>query len=42
VLRNLPSVGELLESQPLRTLIDKVSHSVVASGVRTALDELRR
>jgi L-seryl-tRNA(Ser) seleniumtransferase len=42
VLRNLPSVGELLESQPLRTLIDKVSHNVVVSGVRTALDELRR
>jgi L-seryl-tRNA(Ser) seleniumtransferase len=42
VLRNLPSVSELLESQPLRGLVDRLSHSVVVAGVRTTLDEIRR
>ena len=41
VLRNLPSVSELLESPPLKTLVNRVSHNVVVSRVRTMLDDLR-
>ncbi|NIP85082.1 MAG: L-seryl-tRNA(Sec) selenium transferase [Planctomycetales bacterium] len=41
VLRKIPSVTELLESKPLRPLVDRVSHNVVVSGVRSFLDELR-
>ncbi len=40
-LRKIPSVNELLESPPLRKLIDRISHNVVVSTVRTALDEVR-
>ncbi len=40
-LRNLPSVNELLESPPLKSLVDRVSHNVVVSGVRTFLDDFR-
>jgi L-seryl-tRNA(Ser) seleniumtransferase len=42
VLQNFPSVSELLEIQPLRGLMDRLNRNVVVSGVRTALDELRR
>lgn len=42
VLRNIPSVGELLDSPPLRGLVDRVSHNVVVTGVRAFLDTLRR
>jgi len=42
VLRNLPSVSELLESPPLKGLVDKVSHNVVVSRVRSVLDDLRQ
>ena len=42
VLRNIPSVSELLESPPLRGLVDRVSHNVVVTGVRAFLDTLRR
>ncbi len=41
LLRNIPSVGELLDTPTLRTLVDRVSHNVVVSGVRSVLDELR-
>jgi len=41
VLRSIPSVGELLDSPPLRGLIDRVSHNAVVAGVRTFLDEVR-
>jgi len=41
VLRKIPSVTELLESKPLRPLVNRVSHNVVVSGVRSFLDELR-
>jgi L-seryl-tRNA(Ser) seleniumtransferase len=41
VLRNLPSVTELLESPPLRSLVDRVSRNVVVSGVRQFLDDMR-
>jgi len=40
-LRGIPSVNELLESPPLRKLVDQVSHSAVVSGVRSFLDEMR-
>lgn len=39
--RNIPSVNELLESPPLRHLVDRVSHHVVVSEVRSFLDNLR-
>ncbi len=39
--RNIPSVNELLESPPLREMVDQVSHSVVVSGVRKFLSDLR-
>ena len=31
VLRNIPSVNELLDSPPLRTLVDRVSRNVVVT-----------
>ena len=40
-LRNIPPVNELLDSPPLRKLVDRINHSVVVSGVRTFLDEFR-
>ncbi|HEX2477611.1 MAG TPA: hypothetical protein VHK01_22835 [Lacipirellulaceae bacterium] len=40
-LNRIPSVSDLLEKQPLRTLSDRLNRSVVASGVRSFLDELR-
>ncbi len=40
-LRNLPSVGELLESPPLRGLLDRISRHAVTSTVRSVLDEVR-
>ena len=41
VLRNIPSVNELLESPPLQNLVERVNRSVVVSGVRDFLDGLR-
>lgn len=41
MLRNIPSVNELLDSPPLRRLVDRVHRSVVLSGVRDFLDDLR-
>jgi len=40
-LRGIPSVNELLESPPLRKLVDQISHNAVVSTVRTFLDEMR-
>ena len=42
IFRNLPSVNQLLESEPLKKLVDSVNHTVVADGVRTFLDDLRQ
>ena len=39
--RSLPSVSQLLESPPLKDLVDKVNHNFVANGVRSFLDDLR-
>ena len=41
LLRKIPSVTELLESPPLKGLVDRVSHNVVADGVRSFLDDMR-
>ncbi|MEK6246712.1 MAG: L-seryl-tRNA(Sec) selenium transferase, partial [Planctomycetales bacterium] len=41
ILQNLPSVTELLESSPLKPLVQRVSHNVVVRGVRNFLDEIR-
>jgi len=41
VLRNLPSVSELLENPRLKTLVHRASHNAVVSNARTILDELR-
>ena len=41
LLRNLPSVNELLESPPLRNLAARLSHSVVVTRARGVLEELR-
>lgn len=40
-LRNLPSVNDLLESPPLKSLTETVSRNVVVNGVRTFLDRVR-
>ena len=42
IFRNLPSVNQLLESEPLKKLVDSVNHTVVADGVRTFLDDFRQ
>ena len=39
--RNLPSVNQLLEIEPLKKMVKTVNHNVVADGVRTFLDDLR-
>lgn len=41
LLRNIPSVNELLERPALRSLVDNVSHHVVVHRVRDFLDNLR-
>src|SRR4051812_23774095 len=41
MLRNIPSVSELLESPPLKSLVDRVSRNVVVTGVRQFLDDMR-
>lgn len=41
MFRNIPSVHELLESQPLKRLTESVSRNVVLSGVREFLDNMR-
>ncbi len=41
ILRNIPSVTELLETPTLRRLSDSVSRNVVVSGVRRFLDDMR-
>lgn len=40
--RALPSVSQLLDSPPLKKLIQNVNHNVVADGVRSFLDNLRQ
>jgi L-seryl-tRNA(Ser) seleniumtransferase len=41
LLRNFPSVAELLETPQLKTLVDRVNHNVVVSRVRSMLEDLR-
>jgi L-seryl-tRNA(Ser) seleniumtransferase len=40
-LRNIPSVSELLDSPPLRALVDRINRNAVVNAVRAALDEMR-
>jgi len=40
-LRGIPSVNEVLESPPLRSLLDRINRSAVTTTARMALDELR-
>ena len=41
VQRNVPSVAELLESPPLRSLVQRVSQNVVVTRVRQFVDDMR-
>jgi L-seryl-tRNA(Ser) seleniumtransferase len=41
VFRNLPSVGELLESPPLKSLLNRVNHNVIVARVRHFLDDMQ-
>lgn len=41
LFRSIPSVNELLETQPLRELVDRANRTVVVRGVRTFLDKMR-
>jgi L-seryl-tRNA(Ser) seleniumtransferase len=41
VLRNLPSVSELLENPRLKSLIEKVNRNTVVAKARSLLDDLR-
>jgi L-seryl-tRNA(Ser) seleniumtransferase len=41
MLPNIPSVSELLESPPLKSLVNRVNRNVVVSGVRQFLDDMR-
>jgi len=40
-LRNIPSVSELLDSPPLKALVDRINRNAVVSAVRKVLDEMR-
>jgi L-seryl-tRNA(Ser) seleniumtransferase len=41
VFRNIPSVNELLESPPLRQLVERANRNTVVAGVRRFLDSMR-
>ncbi|MBM4091846.1 MAG: L-seryl-tRNA(Sec) selenium transferase [Planctomycetes bacterium] len=41
ILRNIPSVNELLDSPPLKNLVDRVNRNVVVAGVREFLEKMR-
>jgi L-seryl-tRNA(Ser) seleniumtransferase len=41
VLGNFPSINEILESPPLKAVLERVNRNVVVSGVRSFLDNLR-
>ena len=41
VLRNLPSVNELLDRPPLKSLVRRLSHNVVVTQVGRFLDGMR-
>ena len=40
-LRKIPSVSELLENPSLKSLVERINHSTLASTARLVLDELR-
>ena len=39
--RHLPSVSQLMDSPPLKSLVESASHNVVVDGVRSFLDKMR-
>ena len=41
VLRGIPSVSEMLESPPLKSLVQRVNRNVVVTGIRQFLDDMR-
>ncbi len=41
LLRGIPSVSELLESPPLKSLVQRVNRNVVVTGIRQFLDDMR-
>ena len=41
LLNRIPSVSELLEKPPIRALAERWNRSVVSSGVKSFLDEVR-
>jgi L-seryl-tRNA(Ser) seleniumtransferase len=41
MLRSIPSIGELLETPPLKSLVHRINRNVVVSGVRRFLDDMR-
>ena len=41
-LRNIPSVNELLESPPLKRLVDRISRNTLVATIGKALDEMRQ
>lgn len=41
VMRNIPSVNELLDSPPLRRMTERANRSVIVSGVRSFLEKFR-
>ena len=42
ILRSIPSVNELLDSEPLKKLTARANRTVVVNGVREFLDRLRQ
>ncbi len=42
IFRNIPSVNELLESEPLKQLAARANRTVVVGGVREFLDKMRK
>lgn len=40
-LRKIPSVNQLLESPPLKSLVESANHNAVVTSIRSALDQLR-
>src|SRR3954468_6811214 len=41
MLKNIPSVSEVLESPPLKSLVNRVSGNVIVTRVRRFLDDMR-
>ncbi len=42
LLKNLPSLSEIAEHPQVKSVVDKLNHSTVATQVRGVVDDLRR